>query len=121
PDAVTTRPSDSSLAPMSRMESLNFSFQALKAANICCICSGDGLLRPPERGFLARTRYLRLDMGVFLRVTRGRRPACHLMMRQAPWFGRRPAECLFRLDECGEPRKRHSPPSLVVGARHAGW
>ncbi len=49
PDAVTTRPSDSSLAPMSRMASLNFSFHALKAANICCICSGEGPLRPPER------------------------------------------------------------------------
>src|SRR6266480_4372506 len=43
PEAVTTLPDGFSLLPMSRMLALNFSFHALKAANISCICAGEGL------------------------------------------------------------------------------
>src|SRR5260221_6403636 len=43
PEAVTTLPEDFSLLPISRILSLNFSFHALKAVNISCICAGEGL------------------------------------------------------------------------------
>ncbi len=43
PVDVTTLPPGFSLSPMSTMLSLNFSFQALKAAYISCICAGDGI------------------------------------------------------------------------------
>src|SRR5258708_1055096 len=43
PEAVTTLPDGFSWLPISRMLGLNFSFHPLKAANISCICAGDGL------------------------------------------------------------------------------
>src|SRR5882672_6709917 len=44
PLAVTTLPDDFNLLPISRILPLNFSFHSLKAANISCICAGDGLV-----------------------------------------------------------------------------
>src|SRR5437762_9186041 len=43
PDAVTTLPEGFSLLPISTILALNFSFHSLKAANISCICAGEGL------------------------------------------------------------------------------
>src|SRR6267142_2857546 len=42
PDSVTTLPPALSFPPMSTILSLNFSFQALNAAYISCICAGEG-------------------------------------------------------------------------------
>src|SRR5258708_32619231 len=42
PDSDTTLPPALSFPPMSTMLSLNFSFQALNAAYISCICAGEG-------------------------------------------------------------------------------
>src|SRR6266852_5010911 len=43
PEAVRTLPEGFSLLPISRILALNFSFHPLKAANISCICAGEGL------------------------------------------------------------------------------
>src|SRR5216684_2419540 len=43
PEAVTTLPDGFSLLPISRILVLNVSFHALNAANISCICAGEGL------------------------------------------------------------------------------
>src|SRR6266849_6825224 len=43
PEAVTTLPEGFSLLPISRILVLNVSFHALNAANISCICAGEGL------------------------------------------------------------------------------
>src|SRR5882672_5357956 len=42
PEAVSTLPEGFSLLPISRILDLNFSFHSLKAANISCICAGEG-------------------------------------------------------------------------------
>src|SRR5947199_6849887 len=43
PEAVRTLPEGFSLLPISTILALNFSFHSLKAANISCICAGEGL------------------------------------------------------------------------------
>src|SRR5438034_11537994 len=61
PEAVTTLPEDFSWLPMSRMLALNFSFHPLKAANISCICAGDGLVLLGAPRYMHRYRWLGID------------------------------------------------------------
>ena len=61
PDVVTTLPPGLSLPPMSRILSLNFSFQALNAAYISCICAGEGGSRFPGHAPLEEQVFRHLD------------------------------------------------------------
>src|SRR2546423_14952121 len=65
PEAVTTLPEDFSLLPISRILPLNFSFHWPKAANISCICAGEGL------SWLAEPRYMHRDFWVDIRFLLG--------------------------------------------------
>src|SRR5213078_4015234 len=61
PEAVRTLPEGFSLLPISRILSLNFSFHPLKAANISCICAGEGLLWLGAPRYMQR--YFWVDIG----------------------------------------------------------
>src|SRR5262245_50307891 len=61
-DVVTTLPPGMSLPPISRILSLNFSFHALKAAYMSCICAGEGCCCRFPGWLRWRNRYF-LDIG----------------------------------------------------------
>src|ERR1700736_2601302 len=61
PEAVTTLPEGFSLLPISRILALNFSLHALKAANISCICAGEGLFWLGAPRYMQR--YFWVDIG----------------------------------------------------------
>src|SRR5882762_382761 len=75
PEAVTTLPEGFSLLPISRILSLNFSFHPLNAANISCICAGEGLFWLGAPRYMQR--YFWVDIGFswgYLRPSVGRHP-----------------------------------------------
>src|SRR5437016_4657008 len=61
PEAVRTLPEGFSLLPISRMLVLNVSFHALNAANISCICAGEGLFWLGAPRYIQR--YFWVDIG----------------------------------------------------------
>src|SRR5438876_12334171 len=61
PEAVRTLPEGFSLLPISRILSLNFSFHSLEAANISCICAGEGLFWLGAPRYMQR--YFWVDIG----------------------------------------------------------
>src|SRR5206468_11519429 len=61
PDAVTTLPEGFSLLPISTILALNFSFHWLNAANISCICAGEGLFWLGAPRYMQR--YFCVDIG----------------------------------------------------------
>src|SRR5712691_9285176 len=61
PEAVTTLPEGFSLLPISRILALNVSFHALNAANISCICAGEGLVWLGAPRYMQR--YFWVDIG----------------------------------------------------------
>src|SRR5687767_1594800 len=90
--AVMTLPPGLRGEPRSTMRSLNFSFQASKAAYISCIWAGEGWLRFP--GTLRwMHRYLRVDMATPLVNRAGSGPGI-LKTREAVRFGHPPATFL---------------------------
>src|ERR1700694_65864 len=62
PEAVRTLPEGFSLLPISRILALNVSFHPLKAANISCICAGEGLFWLGAPRYMQR--YLWVDIGL---------------------------------------------------------
>src|SRR5713226_1118456 len=75
PEAVRTLPEGFSLLPISRILALNFSFHPLKAANISCICAGEGLFWLGAPRYMQR--YFWVDIGFSqgcLRPSVGRHP-----------------------------------------------
>src|SRR5216683_4492772 len=61
PEAVRTLPEGFSLLPISTILALNFSFHPLKAANISCICAGEGLFWLGAPRYMQR--YFWVDIG----------------------------------------------------------
>src|SRR5262245_22391399 len=66
PVVVTTLPPGFSFAPMSAISALNFSFHALNAAYISCICAGEGDVPFCPGALRWITRYLRVGIGNLL-------------------------------------------------------
>src|SRR5216683_983126 len=75
PEAVRTLPEGFSLLPISTILALNFSFHALKAANISCICAGEGLF------WLGAPRYMQRYFWVVIGSSRIVRPSAGVIQK----------------------------------------